>query len=145
MGDAHGRPAPQTLRDYALLADGERGALIGLHGEIVWMCAPRWDSGAVFGDLVGGPGHYTVAPRGRFVGGGHYEPGTLVWRSRWTTSGASPSAVRRWRSRATRTGPCCSGASRPCRGTPASTCGSSPRPTSAGAARPRSTWRRACG
>ncbi|WAE71405.1 glycoside hydrolase family 15 protein [Streptomonospora nanhaiensis] len=87
MGDSHGRPAPQTLRDYALLADGERGALIGLHGEIVWMCAPRWDSGAVFGDLVGGPGHYTVAPRGRFVGGGHYEPGTLVWRSRWTTSG----------------------------------------------------------
>ena len=38
------RPAfpPHALRDYALLADGERGALIGPDGAISWMCAPTW-------------------------------------------------------------------------------------------------------
>ena len=37
-----------TLREYALIADGERGALIGPHGDVAWMCAPRWDSDGVF-------------------------------------------------------------------------------------------------
>ncbi|WP_435822184.1 glycoside hydrolase family 15 protein [Actinacidiphila alni] len=79
------RPVPEPLRDYALIADGERGALVGPRGEIVWMCAPRWDSDAVFADLIGGAGHYRVGPRGRFVRGGYYEEGSLVWRSRWVT------------------------------------------------------------
>ncbi|OEU99728.1 glycoside hydrolase [Streptomyces qinglanensis] len=78
-------PPPQTLRDYALIADGERGALIGGHGDISWMCAPRWDSDAVFSSLIGGRGHYTIRPRGRFVWGGYYEGGALIWRSRWVT------------------------------------------------------------
>ena len=37
-----------TLRQYALLADGERGALVGPRGEIAFLCAPRWHDGAVF-------------------------------------------------------------------------------------------------
>ncbi|OIK26352.1 glycoside hydrolase [Streptomyces malaysiense] len=78
-------PGPHSLREYALIADGERGALIGPQGDIAWMCAPRWDSDAVFGTLVGGAGHYTVQPAGRFVWGGRYEDGTLIWRSRWVT------------------------------------------------------------
>ncbi|MFE9406341.1 glycoside hydrolase family 15 protein [Streptomyces sp. NPDC006530] len=78
-------PPPQTLREYALIADGERGALIGPHGDIAWMCLPRWDSDAVFSTLLGGPGHYALTPHGRYVWGGYYENGTLVWRSRWIT------------------------------------------------------------
>jgi GH15 family glucan-1,4-alpha-glucosidase len=74
---------PQVLREYALLADGERGAVIGPRGDIVWMCAPTWDSPAVFGDLLGAHGTYAITPRGRFVWGGYYEPATLVWHSRW--------------------------------------------------------------
>ena len=31
---------PQVLRDYALLADGERGALIGPQGDLAWLCVP---------------------------------------------------------------------------------------------------------
>ena len=31
---------PDALRDYALLAGGERGAIIGPRGEIAWLCAP---------------------------------------------------------------------------------------------------------
>ncbi|BBX08224.1 glycoside hydrolase family 15 protein [Mycolicibacterium aichiense] len=81
-------PEPWTLRDYAFIADGERGALIGPRGEYVWMCAPRWDSDAVFGTLIGGGGSYTVSPTDPFVWGGYYESGSLIWRSRWvTTSG----------------------------------------------------------
>ncbi|MEV6793472.1 glycoside hydrolase family 15 protein [Streptomyces sp. NPDC051320] len=76
---------PQALRDYAMIADGERGALIGPRGEICWLCAPRWDSDAVFSTLIGGSGVYAVTPEGRFVPGGHYEEGSLVWRSRWIT------------------------------------------------------------
>jgi len=75
-----------ALRDYALLADGERGAVVGPRGEIVWMCAPRWDSDAVFASLVGGAGIYAVTPEARFVWGGYYEQGTLIWRSRWVTN-----------------------------------------------------------
>lgn len=79
---------PQSLRDYALIADGERGALVGPRGDICWLCVPRWDSDAVFAGLIGGPGGYAVTPRGRFVWGGFYERGTLIWRSRWVTEDA---------------------------------------------------------
>ncbi|MFI6937562.1 glycoside hydrolase family 15 protein [Streptomyces sp. NPDC050287] len=81
------RPAfpPHALRDYALLADGERGALIGPDGAISWMCAPTWHDEAVFAALVGGAGVYAVTPAERYVFGGYYEEGTLIWRSRWVT------------------------------------------------------------
>jgi len=32
--------APTTLRQYALLADGERGALVGPRGDIAFLCTP---------------------------------------------------------------------------------------------------------
>ena len=35
---------PHVLREYALLADGERGALVGPRGDVAWLCAPGWDS-----------------------------------------------------------------------------------------------------
>lgn len=78
--------APHVLREYALLADGRRGALIGPRGEISWMCAPSWDSDAVFATLIGGRGVFAITPRDRFVWGGHYEDDTLIWRSRWVTT-----------------------------------------------------------
>ena len=37
-----------VLSEYALLADGERGIMVGPRGDFVWMCVPRWDSDAVF-------------------------------------------------------------------------------------------------
>ena len=77
---------PHVLREYALLADGERGALIGPHGDIGWMCAPRWHDDAVFATLIGGRGVFAITPIGRFVWGGHYEDGSLIWRSRWVTT-----------------------------------------------------------
>jgi alpha,alpha-trehalase len=78
--------SPETLRQYALLADGERGALVGPRGDVAWLCAPRWHDDAVFSDLLGGRGAYVVRPAAeRFVWGGSYQSGTLIWRSRWVT------------------------------------------------------------
>jgi alpha,alpha-trehalase len=82
--DSPARPL-HVLREYALLADGERGALIGPRGDISWLCLPAWHDDPAFSDLLGGPGHYVVTPVGRYVWGGHYEPGSLIWRSRWVT------------------------------------------------------------
>ncbi|MCV7103947.1 trehalase-like domain-containing protein, partial [Mycobacterium palustre] len=77
---------PRVLREYALLADGERGALIGPRGDVAWLCAPRWDSDAVFSNLIGGDGVYAITPTEvRHVWGGYYEPGSLIWRNRWIT------------------------------------------------------------
>ena len=85
------RPAsvpPHVLREYAFLADGWRGALIGPRGDIGWMCAPTWESDAVFANLLGGRGLYAVTPTdARNVWGGYYEPGSLIWTSRWITGG----------------------------------------------------------
>lgn len=70
-----------------MLADGERGALIGPRGDIAYLCAPRWHDDTVFSGLLGGQGTYAVTPRDRrFTWGGHYEQGSLIWRSRWVTT-----------------------------------------------------------
>ncbi|MDM7489253.1 glycoside hydrolase family 15 protein [Rhodococcus sp. CSLK01-03] len=80
--------APHVLREYSFVADGERGALIGPRGDFAWMCAPLWHSEPVFSTLLGGTGTYVVAPdTSRFVWGGYYEDGTLIWRSRWVDNG----------------------------------------------------------
>ncbi len=75
------------LRLFALIADGERGALVGPAGEMVWMCLPSWDGEAVFTSLLGGAGAYAVTPIEEFVWGGYYEAGSLIWRSRWVLVG----------------------------------------------------------
>ncbi len=72
-----------VLREYALIADGERGILVGPAGEMAWMCFPGWADDGLFSTLIGGPGFYSVTPSRRFVWGGWYEPGSLIWRSRW--------------------------------------------------------------
>jgi hypothetical protein len=79
---------PRVLREYSFIADGERGGLVGPDGAIVWMSAPRWDSPAVFSALLGGEGGYAVTPSDPWhVWGGYYEPGSLIWRSRWVGRG----------------------------------------------------------
>ncbi|HEX3804839.1 MAG TPA: glycoside hydrolase family 15 protein [Solirubrobacteraceae bacterium] len=79
---------PHTLREYAFVADGERGAVIGPHGDIAWMCFPQWDSDPLFSALLDGGGTYAVTPTERHVWGGYYEPRSLIWRSRWASCDA---------------------------------------------------------
>lgn len=77
--------SPYALRDYAFIADGERGALVGPDGGIAWLCFPGWADPAVAAGLLGSGGRYEVGPAGRWVPGGAYEDGTLIWRNRWVT------------------------------------------------------------
>ncbi len=77
---------PHTLRDYALLADGERGALVGPRGDLAWLCMPTWDSDAVFSSLIGGGGTYAITPLERYTWGGYYDERSLIWNSRWVTA-----------------------------------------------------------
>jgi alpha,alpha-trehalase len=82
-------PPPVSLREYSLLADGERGVLIGPRGEMAWMCFPAWDSPSVFSSLLGGPGCYQIIPSDRhFVWGGYYDDSSLIWNDRWITTDA---------------------------------------------------------
>jgi GH15 family glucan-1,4-alpha-glucosidase len=86
-----GRPdalPAHVLREYALIADGERGALCGPRGDITWLCSPRWHDDAVFSQMVGGSGLYAVTPRDTYVWAGSYDDGSLVWRHQWVTSDA---------------------------------------------------------
>ncbi|TQJ85697.1 GH15 family glucan-1,4-alpha-glucosidase [Streptomyces sp. SLBN-31] len=77
---------PWVLREYAVLADGERGAVVDPEGRIVWLCAPRWHDDAVFSALIGGSGHFAVEPADRWhVWGGAYAEGSLIWVNRWVS------------------------------------------------------------
>jgi GH15 family glucan-1,4-alpha-glucosidase len=54
------------IEEYALLGDMQTAALVSREGSIDWCCFPRFDSGACFAALLGGPEHgrWKLAPTG---------------------------------------------------------------------------------
>jgi GH15 family glucan-1,4-alpha-glucosidase len=77
-----------TLRieDYALISDRLAAGLIGRDGSIDWLCFPRFDSDAVFANLVGTEenGHWRLAPRdGGLATRRSYRGDTMILESEW--------------------------------------------------------------
>jgi GH15 family glucan-1,4-alpha-glucosidase len=84
------------IEDYALIGDGETAALVSRRGSVDWLCLPRFDSGACFAALLGGPEHgrFEIAPRGGATASTrHYRDGTLILETEFEAHGGAVTVV----------------------------------------------------
>jgi GH15 family glucan-1,4-alpha-glucosidase len=81
--------APSEFRpiaDYGLLADCNSAALVDRAGSIGWLCLPRYDSPAVFAEILDPDGgHWSITPTEGFRSERRYLPGTLVLETTFVT------------------------------------------------------------
>ena len=80
------------IEDYAFLSDTQSGALVSRDGCIGWLCLPRFDSGACFAALLGGPenGTWRLRPQGKIKKRERrYRGETLVLETDLYTSGGA--------------------------------------------------------
>src|SRR6478672_9137264 len=86
----------RRIEDYALLGDLQTAALISRLGSIDWCCFPRFDSGACFAALLGGPEHgrWLLAPATELRSATRrYRHDTLILESVFETDEGSVRAI----------------------------------------------------
>ena len=80
----------RPIADYGLLADCNSAALADREGSIGWLCLPRYDSPAVFAQILDpDAGHWQIRPSGAYRSERRYLPGTLVIETTFTTESGS--------------------------------------------------------
>jgi GH15 family glucan-1,4-alpha-glucosidase len=83
---------PLPIENYAMIGDCHTAALVGCDGSIDWLCFPRFDSGACFAALLGGPEHgrWLLAPSETIVRvERRYRTGTLILETDFHTEQGS--------------------------------------------------------
>jgi GH15 family glucan-1,4-alpha-glucosidase len=76
----------RPIADYGLLADCNSAALVDRGGSIAWLCLPRYDSPALFAQILDPEGgHWQIKPTGAYRSERRYLPGTLVIETTFTT------------------------------------------------------------
>jgi alpha,alpha-trehalase len=95
MSMTHPGPDAQTVEnnessrpiaDYGLLADCNSAALVDRDGSIGWLCLPRYDSPAVFAQILDpDAGHWQIKPSDVYRSERRYLAGTLVIETTFTT------------------------------------------------------------
>ena len=80
----------QPVAAYGLLADCNSAALVDRGGSIGWLCLPRYDSPAVFAEILDpSAGRWSIRPAGEFRSQRRYLPGTLVIETTFMTQEGS--------------------------------------------------------
>jgi GH15 family glucan-1,4-alpha-glucosidase len=97
---------PLPIESYALIGDCHTAALVGSDGSIDWLCLPRFDSGACFAALLGGPEHgrWLLAPRDAITAvRRRYRDNSLILETHFETAQGSvrvidfmPMSEERW-------------------------------------------------
>src|ERR1039458_3968851 len=83
---------PLPIENYAIIGDCHTAALVGCDGSIDWLCFPRFDSGACFAGLLGGPEHgrWLLAPSAEVSRvQRRYRKGTLILETEFDTEEGS--------------------------------------------------------
>jgi len=78
--------AAVPIETHSMLSDQRTAAIVAPDARVTWLCVPRIDSAAVFGELVGGPaaGFFAVRPsEGGRPTSQRYSGSTLVLESVW--------------------------------------------------------------
>ncbi|WP_456307219.1 glycoside hydrolase family 15 protein [Paeniroseomonas aquatica] len=86
----------RPIEDYALLGDRKTAALVARDGSVDWLCWPRFDSGACFAALLGGPehGHWQIAPADPAPRvSRRYRKGTLVLETEFETAAGAATLI----------------------------------------------------
>jgi GH15 family glucan-1,4-alpha-glucosidase len=79
----------KLIENYGIIGNMISAALVSRDGSIDWLCLPRFDSGACFASLLGGPEHgrWLLTPRDPASRmSRRYVPGTAVLETRFETA-----------------------------------------------------------